>query len=399
MRPGIYADISNDVYHQGPGISKSGLDLVSKSPAHFRAARIAAANEERKSTASQEFGTAFHMLILEPALFVKTYTLALQKSDVPHAIDDREVLVTMVAKLNEGRLPKLAVGGSKAELIERIDAACVEHAERGIPGCDPFDNDTVKIPDLKGRVAFLNTHRAGILPVSGTRHDLAEILRANGVEVTLWSDVQAEWQQNNAGRIALDFEDWEALYNMRAAVEAHPAARKALRGFGRAELSAYAIDPKTGQLVRVRPDYWRRDGIVIDLKSCDDASREGFMKSIGNWRYHVQHPMYLDVAASALRAEQERNPDGEFAQWVMPRAFLFVAVEKDACVIDGVAKGVAVYALDDASVEVGRLEYRADLETYAECEAAGTWRGYSERVEPIQLAAWRVSQTLARLAA
>ena len=31
---GIYADLDSRAYHDGPGISKSGLDLIARSPAH-----------------------------------------------------------------------------------------------------------------------------------------------------------------------------------------------------------------------------------------------------------------------------------------------------------------------------------------------------------------------------
>src|SRR5690606_28865958 len=94
MKPGVYAGIPNAEYHGGPGISKSGLDLIHRSPLHYKAV-VDGANDN-EPTAAQMIGTAAHALILEPAEFAKTYCLALRPQDVPHAIDDRDQLVAMV---------------------------------------------------------------------------------------------------------------------------------------------------------------------------------------------------------------------------------------------------------------------------------------------------------------
>src|SRR5438094_594980 len=108
MNPGIYDNISNADYHGGPGISNSGLALVRRSPLHYRASKLAANdNQPKESTPAQAIGTAFHALMLEPELFVRDYTLGLRQSDYPEAIDSSDQLRAMVAKLNEGRLPKL----------------------------------------------------------------------------------------------------------------------------------------------------------------------------------------------------------------------------------------------------------------------------------------------------
>ena len=36
IEPGcFYANLPNELYHKGPGISKSGLDQIRRSPAHY----------------------------------------------------------------------------------------------------------------------------------------------------------------------------------------------------------------------------------------------------------------------------------------------------------------------------------------------------------------------------
>ncbi len=64
---GRHTDISNADYHAGPGISKSGLDLIDQSPAHYRWHRDHP--EDREPTPAMMLGTAFHTAVLEPHLW------------------------------------------------------------------------------------------------------------------------------------------------------------------------------------------------------------------------------------------------------------------------------------------------------------------------------------------
>lgn len=60
---GLHDDIPAGCYHRGMGISKSGLDLIRRSPALFDLAR----EVPRPSSPAQALGTAVHTLVLEPS--------------------------------------------------------------------------------------------------------------------------------------------------------------------------------------------------------------------------------------------------------------------------------------------------------------------------------------------
>jgi len=339
MKPGIYRGIPNEQYHSGPGVSKSLLDLLRQSPAHLRAA--VTSTEPRKPTPSQAFGTAFHMLVLEPSKFEASYA----EPFVPPA----DALATM----------------------EDMQRALAEHG-----------------------VEFKKSAR---------KAELATLVRERLPGAVLYDDAKSEYLARLGSRVELSAADWERLHAMRDAVLAHKAASKLLSAPGEAELSAYwrepVAEPVRGRarkiLCRVRPDFWRRDGILVDLKSThiEGADPESFSRAVNTYRYHVQDAMYTCGAASAW-AETKRG----FDDFAPPRAFVFIAVEKDACVVDGVAKGVAVYQLGKATVDIGRQLFREDLLRFAQCELSGRWPGYPEEIQPLELPAYAFTKAAVRAA-
>ena len=73
--PGVHEDLPSAEYHRGPGISKSGLDLIARSPAHYAWSRAHPSGD----TPATALGTAFHALVLEPDLFHDVVVRGLEK--------------------------------------------------------------------------------------------------------------------------------------------------------------------------------------------------------------------------------------------------------------------------------------------------------------------------------
>ena len=71
----IIACMSNADYHAHDSISKSGLDLIARSPAHFRY------QEKREPTRAMVIGSALHAAVLEPELFASQYMLLRNVTD------------------------------------------------------------------------------------------------------------------------------------------------------------------------------------------------------------------------------------------------------------------------------------------------------------------------------
>jgi hypothetical protein len=73
MKTGLYSDIPNADYHGGAGISKSGLDLVARSPLHYWSAYLDPDRIPREESPAMFVGTAIHAAVLEPDKFHAGY--------------------------------------------------------------------------------------------------------------------------------------------------------------------------------------------------------------------------------------------------------------------------------------------------------------------------------------
>ena len=194
-----------------------------------------------------------------------------------------------------------------------------------------------------------------------------------------WENFTAE----NPGKVYLTHDDMETIEAMSKSLYAHNAARGLLGDAeGVAEVSAYWHDQKTGILCRCRPDFWRSGGVLVDLKTTDDASPEAFSRSIAAYRYHVQAAWYIDGCREA-HVQSEEPPH----LW-LANHFVFVAVEKRP------PYAVACYTLDPQTIELGREEYRANLDRYAACLQSDQWPSYTETVAEIGVPLWYAKKTM-----
>lgn len=110
----IYHGLSNTDYHAMSGaISKSGLDLIARSPAHFRYA------PRKEPTRAMTIGSATHTAILEPHLFASQYAI------VP--VDDRRSSVWKEAVKTKGE--EFCLTQTEADRIAAMQEAVNGNAE------------------------------------------------------------------------------------------------------------------------------------------------------------------------------------------------------------------------------------------------------------------------------
>lgn len=255
----IIENMPNSLYHASEGISKSGLDLIARSPAHYRYAA------KREPSRAMEIGTAIHTAILEPDRFAEEYMIL-------------------------------------RDVTARTASAYKEAVKQ-------FGSERVLTGPEADKVA--------------------------GMQESVW---------------------------------ANPEARDFLRNqHCRRELSIFTHDPVTGVFVKARFDA--TVGIAgLDLKKTQDCRPEKFIRSVWDYRYHVQQAFYSDV----FEWETGDQMDD----------FRFLAIEEDA------PNAVKLYRLPHDVVAHGRKLYRAALNTYAECLESGHWPAPSGETETLNPTGW-----------
>ncbi len=131
VRLGLVQGVSNEDYHAAPGVSKSGLDKLARSPAHYRAYL----EEPRKETPALRFGRLIHAAILEPDALM----MATVPADAPSRPTSRQInakkqspdTVTAIKwwrEFDEANAGCVIVSASEGEQIKRIKDSIYRHA-------------------------------------------------------------------------------------------------------------------------------------------------------------------------------------------------------------------------------------------------------------------------------
>jgi len=148
---------------------------------------------------------------------------------------------------------------------------------------------------------------------------------------TIGKKAAEEFEQDHVGKTIVDELAYEKARAIAASTRRHPLVAQGLTN-GHAEVSLFW--DQHGVPCKARCDYMTGSAI-LDVKTCSDASPEGFARQIANFQYHLQAAHY----AAGFR---------EVVGWELDR-FIFIAVESDA------PHAVGVYSLDARSLQSGRL--------------------------------------------
>jgi hypothetical protein len=182
-------------------------------------------------------------------------------------------------------------------------------------------------------------------------------------------------EEDLAGRTIIGTDDMAAAEMMAERIENHEGAALILKRSKRREVSLVWLDERTGVKLKCRIDLISDDycGVLGDIKTTRDASKEAFELSIIEYGYHRQGALYIDAAAA------NGLPHNEFR---------IIAVEncQPYC--------CATYLLDDPSLYIARTELAEQLDIYKFCSETGVWPGYSGKTQKIGLPAWAISKHL-----
>lgn len=299
---------TNEQYHAGDGTSNSQLSVVLDDPAAYFGKFVDGSIERDAPTPAMLVGTYLHELVLEDEL--KTGVV-----------------------IPEG---KTAITASKMEELEsRLQIAV----------CVPKE----------------------VLDANGYCRGKAYVKwRINFPKATkcLKEDDYRELEQRIAdsfvvpeGTSAVDNEVLDQLGGMIESLRLHEDANRFLFSDGcESEVALRGIDASTGVLCRCKLDRLSlnpSDMFIADLKTTNDASTEGFARSVAKFGYHRQQVFYSRIAEAV------------FGQ---PIPFYFVVVSKKK------PYRVETYQLDPSWIPDGEEEADKALREIARCQRSGVWQ-------------------------
>lgn len=320
-----------DEYHRAPAIGSTFLKVFSeRSPLHAWSQFLDPEREEVDKPAYR-IGRAWHAAVFEPEQFAARYV-------VDHDTDKKTTRAKLLGQVLAGELA--------------LDAIV------GIP-------DDIPKTSKDGKALYAETEQAGRTPIAASER--------------AW--IAAE-HKRMAGKDVLSAKSLESVGLMAAVARAHPISQvlfERLKGRGRAEVSIFDRDPKTGLAIKIRPDYLVEpcdlfpSGLIVDGKSCNDASQVGFAKSVWNYTYGLQAAFYSRVAQRHFGTAERP-------------VFLWLAAEKArpfACQYFAASDDLLAY-WDGKIAEL--------LPRVKACIATNTWPSYPTEVGTLELPGWAARQ-------
>lgn len=167
-----------------------------------------------------------------------------------------------------------------------------------------------------------------------------------------------EFENENLGKVFISEEDFETIKAMAESVRKNKYASFLLTG--EKETSYYWEDDMTGEKLKCRPDI-RKDidentGVISDLKSCQSAYTEDFMRDCIKYGYDLQVAMYK----TGVELHEKKHHD-----------FVFIAVEKTP------PYAVNILKADELLYKRGYDLLREYIGRVSECRKTDNWYGYN----------------------
>lgn len=184
--------------------------------------------------------------------------------------------------------------------------------------------------------------------------------------------IHAEFREANRGKEIVTLEEMTRVKAMKEACYSNKIVASLLNGGGKNEVGVIWTDKETGLRCKAlldRVTNFVGYTVILDLKTCTDASPTEFARAAAKYGYHEQAAFYLEGLNALAPA---------------PRRFFFVSVEKAEPYC------VAIYELSDESLGHGRTAFRKHLNLYAQCKASDNWPGYPTGIMPLSIPSWAI---------
>lgn len=186
-------------------------------------------------------------------------------------------------------------------------------------------------------------------------------------------------QYLDEGKILLTKDQGEQIDGMVAAIRANPFARRLLTG--KHETAHFWLDPETGEKCKCKTDCETDiNGVhyIVDLKTCQNAETEEFVRDAVKFGYFMQAAMY----SQGVKCHTGKDS-----------VFVFVAVEKDPpYAVNVIQCGEDEIRLGMNGDKYGRVPgFRTLMDLYHKCRTEKKWPGYEgfdNKIAEINLPKW-----------
>ncbi|WP_334069839.1 PD-(D/E)XK nuclease-like domain-containing protein [Acinetobacter colistiniresistens] len=201
---------------------------------------------------------------------------------------------------------------------------------------------------------------------------------AESIARVQWWDA---WEAENGKKITITEDQLSGAKRIVQSLQGLSMYGVMLEHAGMAEASIFFTDPIYDLQLRIRPDYHIipceafPNGLILDVKTANDARPAAFSKACGNFAYDLSAVMYREGFQQYYQTEEK--PD-----------FIYLVAENDA---PFVAKQ---YKASDLFLSVGEVRYRKAKELLAESQLLNQWGGYSLELEEIFLPSYMTKLAL-----
>lgn len=188
--------------------------------------------------------------------------------------------------------------------------------------------------------------------------------------------VDAEkFEQENMGKTIIDQDIYDTALQMAKSLGQHNVAKLLKTNHAIAEASIFYTDVETGLDCRIRLDFHIPpcdifpNGLIVDLKTTDNASSGQFARTIYNFGYHISAAMYQDGFVQHYQTNE-------------PPPFIWLVAEREA------PYAVIAYNPDHETLHKGHDKKSQALQMLAQCLQENHFPAYSSDILTISLPNW-----------
>lgn len=170
----------------------------------------------------------------------------------------------------------------------------------------------------------------------------------------------------SSNKITIPMETWFLLCDMKSRIESHQQAMQLIKD-GRIENSFFWQDEHSGLGVKARPDILH-DNMIVDLKTCNDASPRAFQSAMVLGGYHIQGAMIRD----GVLAIEDRRINNVI----------------NICIETKYPHNIGIYIIDEFAIDEGQVKYKNILLELKNAAVHNTYENYG--IQTIGLPRWAI---------